>query len=119
MTEQEILEILQSMTVPLPTPLVYKLYYDADGRVVTYSTEDLSGQYIEITREQYAEARSDVVIKDGKIIQTHIRNHVFKLEKSEQGIRCSKYDISIIADSGSQDGQYWKQAAYEIIRGNN
>jgi hypothetical protein len=118
MTEQELLEILLSVQVqPLP-PLVYKLYYDADGRVVTYSSEDLPCQYIVITREQYAEARSDVVVKDGKIIKTHVRSHVFKLEKSEQGIRCSKYDISIIEDSDSQDGQYWKQTAYEIVRGN-
>jgi hypothetical protein len=116
-SEQELLEILQGLTVlPLP-PLVYKLYYDDNGKVITYSTEDLPGQYIEITKEQYAEARHDVIVKAGKIIFTHMRSHVFKLEKSSSGIKCSKYDISIISDTDdNRDSQHWKQVAYEIIR---
>ena len=120
LTEQEMIELFQSLIILPPAPLVYKLYYDDNGKVITYTTEDLPGQYIEITREQYAEARQDVVVRDGKIIFTHMRSHVFKLEKSSTGIKCSKYDISIIFDNEDiGDSQHWKQVAYEIVRRNN
>jgi hypothetical protein len=95
----------------------FRLYYDSSGKVVTYTTEDLPGEYIVITQEQYTEARPDVLVKNKKMMYTHLQRYVFKLEKNIEGIACSKYDISIITTDS--DAWHWKQQSYEITRGSN
>jgi hypothetical protein len=95
-----------------PPELVFKLYYDDTGKVITYTTEDLPGDFIVITPAQYAESRSDVQVKNGQIIYTHIQTKVFKLEKNKHGRKCSKYDVSIV-DDGIEVNQ-WEQVIYEI-----
>jgi hypothetical protein len=91
--------------------LEYRLYYDDAGRVITYTTEKLEGNYIVITREQYSECRMDVVVVEGKIVRTERNRAVYVLEKNTGGVKTSKYDINIIINDG--DGNYWKLTTYE------
>ncbi len=44
----------------------FRLYYNADGEV-TYSMEELEGDFLEITCEEFAIADRNVYVKDGKI----------------------------------------------------
>lgn len=110
--EQELLTALSTTVIQSSKKPVFKLYYDADGKVITYTSENLPGTFIVITTEQFAEARADVLVRDGQIVYTHKQTHVFKLKKSATGRACSKYDVSIIDDS--TDAIYWSQGAYEI-----
>lgn len=97
----------------MANPPEFRVYYDPQGKILAYTMENLPGNYIICTREQFAEARFDAQVKQGKLVYTHLRSHVFKLEKSLEGQLCHKYDVSIITD---QDGDHWNLVAYEIHR---
>lgn len=108
----ELIVALNNLPVQEATKPVFKLYYDENGNVITYTMDELHGEYIVITPEQFAEARSDVIVKNGEIVYTHKQTHIFKLEKSTGGTKCSKYDVSIIEES--PDAIQWGQVIYEI-----
>lgn len=91
---------------------VYKLYYTSSGTPVTYTVEDLPGTHIQISKEQYLEARMDVIVVDGEIIYTHTRSHTTKLVKNlTGGAKTSKYDVNILTSS---DFVYWKNEQFKI-----
>jgi hypothetical protein len=115
MTEQDIQNLFNSAINITPRKIEYRAYYDKDGSIITYTTESIEGQYIEITSEQYAQARHDAKVIDNKLVFTHRRSHVSKLvENKTDGIRTSKYDVSVIQDDG--DSTYYTIRAYEIKR---
>jgi hypothetical protein len=95
----------------------YRAYYDSEGKIITYTTEKIDGDYITITGDQYAECRHDARVIGGKLVYSNGRSHVLKLIKSNAGIGTSKYDISVIEDNG--DITYYTTQAYEIKRRSN
>lgn len=114
MTEDEVKQILSLLSKPqLKIPdIEFRLYYDEQGKVITYTSENLSGNYLVITKEQYNEARNDVLVKDGKIIYTHKTTHIMKYTKNlARGIQTSKYDINVITEN---DSIFYEYIAYEI-----
>jgi hypothetical protein len=94
-------------------PIEFRLYYDVNGKAVTYTTENISGNYILITREQFAEARPDVIVKNNKLIYTHLKKHVEKLVKSNSGTKTSKYDVNILTDD-TVDYVFWEEMINEF-----
>lgn len=114
--EKLLAELLQRLQKPKQEQIEYRLYYDSNGRVITYSTENLPGKYLVITREQFSEARSDVIVQNNVIVQTHLKNTVHKLKKNKVSRVCSKYDVSIIIDT---DVSEWKMVSYDITGKNN
>jgi hypothetical protein len=89
-----------------PKELEYRVYYDSSGNVVTYTTEDLPGDYIVITREQYNLARHDAKVKDGKLHLVHLLNTVLKIAKTESGVwRTNAHDVSVVADEDDTDSE--------------
>ena len=114
MIDEELLELFESLVVE-PKAIEFRAYHDADGKILTYTTENLPGQYIVITSEQYAQARHDAKVIDDKLVFTHIRSHVSKLAKNKtDGVRTSKYDVSVISED--DDSTYYTIRAYEIKR---
>lgn len=91
----------------------FRVYHDAQGKILSFSMENLPGDYIICTREQFAEARFDARVHQGKLVYTHLRSHVFKLEKNNVGQACHKYDVSIIS---YHDADFWNLTAHEIHR---
>jgi hypothetical protein len=113
MTDEEFLEIVATLSAITPIEIEYRVYYDTDGKIITYTTEKIEGQYIVITAAQYAESRHDALIIDNQLIYTHRRTYVSKLEKNKtDGIKTSKYDMSVI--STDDDSPYYTMRAYEI-----
>lgn len=93
--------------------LEYRLYYDNLGKVITYTTEKLPGDnFVIITKEQFAEARPDIIVKDKKVIYTHLKKQIFKLVKSDTGIKTSKYDINILTDD--IEHSFWTTTVNDI-----
>ncbi len=122
MDHEELLLLQQLLnTVVEPPKIEMRLYYDTEGNVVTYTCENLPGNYIVVTPQQFAEARPDVRVVGGKIVYTHKLSHVRKLVKNPgQGVRTSKYDVNVIVDADeNHDHVYWKQELYEITGTNN
>lgn len=94
------------------TAIEYRLYYDGLGKVVTYTTEKMDGNYIIVTPQQFAEARHDVCVVNGKLVNPNKNTTIFRLVKnSGVGVQTSKYDINIITD---QDGVFWNLEQHDI-----
>jgi hypothetical protein len=117
--EAALMEAL-STTTPPPPPLEYRAYYGEDGKITTYTTEDLPGNYIVVTKEEYQQARHDAIVKSGVLVFTHIKNHVLKLvldRNNTTEYRASKYIASvIIEDYDDIPSVYYSAQAYEIKR---
>lgn len=93
----------------------FRVYYDDEGRVITYALGDHSvGNYIVITREQFLESRFDAIVRDGRLIYTHLPNLSWVYEQnSSTGFQTSKYDINIPADHTDDQIGYWKLTSHE------
>jgi len=78
-------------------PVVYRAYYNDDGVVCGYSTDDTPGNWIEIdveTYRQYPEAR----VINGVFIPAKKRHWVTKLRPGNLGIACDPRDVCVIVD---------------------
>lgn len=110
-------ELYISLIPSIPEKIEFRAYYNADGSIITYTTEKITGDYIVITAQQYSEARPDAKVFDGQLVHTHRRSHVSKLLKNKsEGVKTSKYDMSVIADEHDDDTIYYTIKAYEIKR---
>ena len=107
-TLEQAIAMLRAM--PEPLPVSWRLYYDAEGRPITYSMEALPGNYIEIDAETYSRAPVNVRVVDGKL--RYIR-HTWsqKLVPSESGTACHSCDVSIVVDQ--EPLQRWSRKLYE------
>jgi hypothetical protein len=76
-------------------PILYRLYYDAQGLPLFYSQEDLPGNYIDIDRETYINPPKHVKVVDGKFTVLNTVT-VTKLRPSRTGTACHPNDVSIV-----------------------
>lgn len=113
-TDAELWAAIELFNSIKPIELEYRVYYDSDGKIITYTTELLDGDSVVITREQYSEARHDAKVIDGQLTMTNRISHVYKLARSTEGVRTSKYDVGVISDD--ENDQYWSVTANEIKR---
>jgi hypothetical protein len=101
---EELHKILQARPVLPKKEHEFRVYYDSDGNVITYTTEDLPGNYLVITKEQFNLARHDAKIRNGKLILVHLATGVIKLYRKDTGHwRVLKQDLSIVADEDDHD----------------
>jgi hypothetical protein len=88
--------------------LIRKLYYNEDSKPLQYTIEDLPGNYIEITALEFASARYDVIVKDGKLTYPEYKTFQKLTPTSDKGTKCYKDDVSIIGN-----GQHWALTEYK------
>lgn len=102
------LEALKLVKQPEPALSEFRLYYiKATGEPLFYTMENEEGDYIRITKEQFAECRYDIIVKDGKI--TKPKNiAIGKLVPSNIGFGTHATDISIVGSD-----QYWSVKTYD------
>ena len=112
---EQIRALLLTAHQQAPRPVERRLYYDESGRVVTYTCEDLPGNYIVVTPEQFAEARPDVIVRDGKIIYTHKLSHISKLAESTEGVATSRWDVNILVDAESPSRTCWSMQDNPVV----
>ena len=102
---------------PKLEPPEFRLYYDDKGSVICYTGDkSLTGNYIVIDAQTFAEARPDVKVIDGKISNATPKSVVYKLmPSSDEGVMCHPEDISIVVDSSYVgEKQKWKLNIYEL-----
>jgi len=94
----------------------FRLYYDDKGYVVSYSCEELEGDYVIIDAQTFAEARPDVRVVNGKVVKVNAGAVVSKLLPcKKEGVVCAAEDISILVSSKSKiKKQKWKLETYEL-----
>ena len=96
-----------------PPPVEFRLYYDEEGKVVTYTCEKLEGQYIVIDSATFAEGRPDVRVIDGRVVSAINNVIISKLKpNTEQGTSCTNEDICIIAEG--KNTTKWKLNLHEL-----
>lgn len=109
---QIFLDFWNTFQWPEPVEVFYRLYHTAEGDPIVYSHEDLPGQYIEVTKEQYQAHDYRVRVKDGQLIsrpQNLITTR--KLIPADSGTTCHPTDITIVVDK--DDNQKWKLKHYD------
>lgn len=89
----------------------FRLYYDNKGNVLFYTCEKPEGDYIVIDAQTYAEARPDVRVVEGKIVNISGAAAISRLYPSTEGVLCEPEDISIITEA---EGNYWKLKTISI-----
>lgn len=102
---------------PKLQPPEFRLYYDDNGKVLSYSGDKSGiGNYIVIDALTFAAARPDIRVIDNKISTVASNAVVYKLMPNEiEGIDCHLEDLSIIVDNTYTDKtKKWKLKTYEL-----
>ena len=101
-------EALKLLKPVVKTPTDFMLYYDkATGEPLFYTMEKEEGNFIRISKEEFAECRYDIIVKDGKI--TRLKNVATgKLVPSEEGYGTTRNDVSLIGNE-----KFWRMKTYE------
>ena len=82
--------------VPEPVPIFFRLYYNERGEPVSYSMEDLPGNYIEIDAETYQRSRFNVQVVDGKLVHIIPKKFTSKLKPGNTGTTCAPDNVSVV-----------------------
>jgi len=85
--------------VPESAPVFFRLYYDESGRPLSYSMEDLPGNYIEIDAETYALSSFKVQVINNKLVHLIPKTIINKLVPAESGTPCLPDNVSIVVDA--------------------
>jgi hypothetical protein len=95
MNEQE---FWAALAQPETKPILYRLYHDDNGAPLFFSQEDLPGNYIDITWEEYVNPPKHFRVINGSIelIETSVVNRLYP---SEIGTPCHPQDVSIVVQS--------------------
>lgn len=84
-----------------------RLYYNDAGQPVTYSQEDLPGNYVVVDQQTFNECRMDVIVKDGKVTRPNMITEFRKLVPGDEGVETLVEDVTIVGQ-----GQHWKTKYY-------
>ena len=96
--------------IPEPPPVFYRLYYDDTGVPLFYSMEDLPGNYVELTQQQYMHTKPNVRVRNGKIVElTWVTSN--KLVPGTTGTPCDPRDVAVVSNSDS--AIHWSKRSYE------
>jgi hypothetical protein len=108
MNWNDLIDIHEAM--PEPKPVFYRLYHDNQGHPLFYSMDDLPGNYIEITQEQYAQNASNVRVRDGKLVPVTWTTSQ-KIVPGETGVACDPRDVAVIV--AHEPSTKWSKRTYE------
>ena len=104
MLDEEFVKLINASAerVNKPVDFTYRLYYNKrTGEPIAYSMEELEGDYVEVSKEQYHEGRYDVVIKDNNIVYLASVQYIRKLVPDQNGIPCVKNNVLIVDKTSS------------------
>jgi hypothetical protein len=101
---------------PKIIPPEFRLYYDDQGKVITYTCEKIEGNYVVIDSITFAQARPDIRIVNGKLSTINSSLVVTRLTpNTTEGVKCAKEDISIIVPNDyTGETIKWKLNIYEL-----
>lgn len=102
MTEQDFINLLQEAAEKANKQVdrFRRLYYNKEtGEPIAYTMEELDGDYITITSEEYAQGRYDIIVKDNKILKFESIEYARKLVLNEDGFACTPTNVLIVDNS--------------------
>ena len=97
-----------------PEPVEFRLYYDDNGSIITYTCEKLPGNYLVIDAQVFAECRPDLTVVDGKLVKLVPEVFLSLLAKSDKGTTCASEDVMILVqDDYEGNTAQWELQSYE------
>jgi hypothetical protein len=115
MTVEDFWAALQNM--PAPKPVFWRLYYDAEGKPIQYTMEDLPGTYIDVDPITYSRGNMNVRVKDGQLIEVFFRT-TKKLvpdnsdNYSNTTTNCHPNNVAVVV-AEDQTHTKWRRKTYE------
>lgn len=99
------LKLLEPQTIK---KFEFRLYYNKEtGEPLFYTMDEETGDYIIVTKEQFAECRYDIRIKNNKIEKVQF-NAIGKLVPNTKGYGTLRQDVSIVGNE-----VYWSLKTYD------
>ena len=93
---------------PEPQPIEYRLYYNDDGSPQVYTMENLPGNYILVTREEYIKSVWNVRVVDGRLEYIVCEPRVNRLIRDDhEGTPCHPHDVCIVIEQSCAH-QRWR-----------
>lgn len=102
--EELLNEYSKTIEPVLPVPFETRLYYREDGSIITYTCEEIEGNYIVVDAETFASGRIDVRVVDREIKIITPTFSIDKLVEATEGTACAVEDINIPV-SNDHDGE--------------
>lgn len=115
MLDEEFMKLVNASaeTVNKPVDFTYRLYYNKEtGEPIAYTMEELEGDYVTVSKEQYHLGRYDVVVKDNTIFSITSMHYVRKLVPDDNGVACDKTNVLILDKTSNTK---WKLKTKEIL----
>ena len=115
MLDEEFMRLINASAevVNKPVDFTYRLYYNKDtGEPIAYSMEELNGEFVEVSQEQYHQGRYDVVVKDNTLVSITNMQYVRKLVPDTEGVACHKTNVLIVDKTSSAR---WKIKTKELL----
>lgn len=110
-TTENLFQALSEWHWPEPKPVFFRLYYNDQGHPVTYSMEDIPGNFIEIDQETYAKSSYHVRVVNGKLTHLDYTRVCSKLQPSNSGTPCHLQDVAVVV--ATEPNIKWKNVTYE------
>lgn len=99
----ELVKGIAEFKQPEPVAVHYYLYYNNEGEPLYFSGEELEGNKIEITKQQYDTLRlGDAKVVNGELKTRSLVPPLRKLVPSDNGVTTHKNDIAIVTIEGRQ-----------------
>ena len=98
MIDPEVAALLQALEVlqKEPEPVVYRLYYDNNGKPLVYTCDQLPGNWIAVSADEFAKSSYKVRVVNNKLIHITPEYMIDKLvPNSEQGTPCHTYSVCV------------------------
>jgi hypothetical protein len=99
MLDEEFIKLINASAaiVNKPVDFTHRLYYNKEtGEPIAYSMEELEGDYITVTKEQYHQGRYDVIVKDNGIFKLDSIQYIRKLIPDQKGVACDPTNVLIL-----------------------
>ena len=109
MTPEELIALFQA--VPESPPPFFRLYHDEHGFPLFYSMAHEPGTYIEITPEEYHRNKSNVRVRDGRLVEVTWTTTA-KLVPGNSGSPCHPDNVAVVV-AEDQPHIRWSKKTYE------
>jgi hypothetical protein len=110
MNDNQLAELFNSLiSNKNPTKLEFRLYYDGEGNPVTYTSEDLSGDYLVVDQDTYAQGRYDIRIINREIVPLNDFTIYNKMVPADSGTACNPNNALLIEPESTV---FWNTKTY-------
>lgn len=101
-TTENFLKIMREFSWPDPPKILYRVYYNDDGHPITYSMDDMPGNYIDISREDYLLASMDSRVINGRLVHP-VKNMSIKIRPGAAGTACHPQNVCVVVDDNKSN----------------